>query len=246
MKFMRTLPLAWGLALGGLAAQAAPVIGAATDPVSGQSALTATGHDRFDTEFFADQAALADLLSGTGFAAGPLRAVGSEVEVRYVGTMAAHAGELFLQGSGALFSTRDGLSAADAAGDFSLTIDSISRSRTISGLSAFEALVFGMQAEAFAGDAGLGLAGNAAAQVLASGQGAVRARSVGTNTWLLGFETFGALDYADAVMWVRGVSFDSPPEPPPVQGVPLPGSLSLVLAGLGALALRPGRRRANR
>ena len=81
MKFMRTLPLTLGLALGGLATQAAPVIGAATDPVLGQSALTATGHDRFDTETFASGVALADLLSGSGFAAGPLRAVGSEVEV---------------------------------------------------------------------------------------------------------------------------------------------------------------------
>lgn len=242
MKLMRMLPLGLALSLAAWVAQAAPVIGAATDPVSGQSALTATGHDRFDTDFFSDEAALGALQSGNSFAAGPLRAVGSQVEVRYVGTGAAHDGRLFLQGAGDLFSTREGLSAADAALDFSLTIDTISRSRTISGLSAYEELVFGLDAQAYAGDSTLGLASNGALQVLATGSGAVRALSLGSNRWLLGFETFGALDYADAVLLVSGASFASPPTQPPTHGVPLPGSLSLALAGLGALAWRPRRR----
>jgi hypothetical protein len=231
-----------GLALGVLHVQAAPVIGAATAPVSGQSALTATGHDRFDTEFFFEEAALAGLLAGSDFAAGPLRAVGGEVEVRYVGTAAAHGGRLFLQGAGDLFSTRNGLSASDAAADFSLTIDTISSTRTISGLAAFDTLVFGLDAEAYSDSSLPALATHQATQVLASGAGSVRALDLGANRWLLGFETFGALDYADAVMLVSGVSFAGPPVTPPSHGVPLPGSLSLALAGLAVLALRPSRR----
>ena len=223
------------------AAHTAPVISAPIGEIAGQSALTALAYDRFDTEFAYQESDLAQLLGGDAFSA-PLRAVGNTVTVKYLGTTAAHGGKLFLSAAehgGELFQTRSGLSADAAVVDPFGFIDTIGTQRDITGLAAFEELRFGFDAWAYAGDAAI--PGNAAAQVLATTGGA-RAVHLSGNEWLIGFETFGATDYADAVMLVSGVTFAAPT----VQEVPTPGSLPLSLAALallGAFGRQPSRRR---
>jgi hypothetical protein len=224
-----------GALLGALVgAQAAPVIGPLDGATAVQSAVTAGQYDRWDTDFAFQESDLA-VLTGAGSQAytAPLRAVGSSVTVQYLGTLAAHSGTLFLSGVGDLFSLRSGLDAATAAADFSTYIDSIGQSLTISNLSAFDELTFGLQADAYAGVTSPYIPGNGASTVLAGVGGGARAVSLGGNDWLIGFETFGATDYADAVLRVSGVTFDSPPQS---SGLPAPGSLSLALAALGAAA----------
>ena len=222
------------------AVSATPVIGALDGLTAAQSGLTASQHDRWDLNFAFQESDLAVLTGASSqvFDA-PLRAVAGSVTVQYLGTLAAHAGTLRLDGAGDLFSLRAGLSAADAAADFSAYIDTVGQSRTISNLSAFEALAFSLQADAYEGNASLALAANVALTVQAGVGGGARAVNLGGNEWLIGFETFGATDYADAVLRVSGVTFASPPPPP---GVPTPGSLPLTLAALGAAgwALRCG------
>jgi hypothetical protein len=234
MSFRRGLSAALFAAAG--AATASPLIGALDGLTAAQSGLTASQHDRWDLGFAFQESDLAVLTGASSQAfSAPLRAVGSSVTVQYLGTLAAHTGTLRLDGVGDLFSLRAGLSAAAAAADFSAFIDTVGQSRTISNLSAFEEIAFSLQADAYAGNASRGLAANGSLTRHAGVGGGARAVSLGGNDWLIGFETFGATDYADAVIRLTGVTFDSPPLP---SGVPAPGSLPLTLAALGAAGCR--------
>ncbi|MBL8348742.1 MAG: hypothetical protein JNL87_00380 [Burkholderiaceae bacterium] len=203
-------------------AGAAPVIGALEGSGAAQSAFTAEGYDRLDTEAVLDL--YADALAALpGAGAVALAATGTEVTLRYLGTSAAHAGTLRWAGLGDLFSTRDGLSAADAMLDFSNVIGSIGLQRTVGGLALGDALDLAFDTEAFDGTA-LGLAGHAGGSA-----GPAHAVDLGGGRWLLGFESWGAQDFSDALLLVEGVAQAT-------AAVPLPGSLPLTLAGLTLLA----------
>jgi hypothetical protein len=216
------------------------------------------GFDRFNTELFADDSLLLQLAGGN-LLTQELRASGNTVRIEYAGTNAGRQAQLALAGVGegqslaalqaalldparALFSARsDGCSYLEwqAGGQF-CAIEQIGQYREISGLSAGEALVLGLQAETLAsGDAEQrdqaqswftgpqGGAQTAAARWLWLDDGRL----------LLGFEEGLDGDFNDFVWVLEGVGFADPGAP-----LPEPGALLLcLLAGLAAAKMRSRR-----
>lgn len=230
---------------------------------AGQSSLLGSGFDgldgfdRFNTELFADDSLLLQLASGT-LLTQELRATGSLLRIEYAGTNAGRQAQLALAGVGeglslaslqaalldpaqALFSARsEGCSYLEwqAGGQF-CAIEQIGQYREISGLTAGDALVLGLQAEALAsGDAEQ----REQVQSWFSGpQGGVQTAAarwlwLDDGRLLLGFEEGGDADFNDYVFLLDGVGFAGP-------GAQVAEPEALLLTLLAGLAAATSRRR---
>lgn len=239
LKLLRCIALLTAL-LPGLSGAAS--IGAQVDGGLGQSSLSATGDgfDRYAEPFWDGSLDLALLASGVGPQA--VYATGSSVRVQYGGTAAPQEARLMLAGNAGeladasrlLFEARGaGCSYFDWQADAFCAIDGVSDWREIGGLSAGEALFFGLQGDALDSND----AHDQVAIELFAHLGNARWVDLGGGRLMLGFENDGNGDHADWVFLFEGLSLSGP-----VVDLPLPGALGLVLLA-GACAGAWRRRR---
>jgi len=219
------------LALGLLAGQAqAGVVSALTGDTAAQAPMGWEAFSRFSTDAV-DDGLLAALAGGSP---GALYAAGGTVGIQYLGTGAARGATLSFGGS-ELFQTRSGCDYATALVDDFCIVDSIGLSRSISGLSAGDALHFDLLALAqLIGDA----AEQRASDQVFDSFTAARLLDLGGGSFVLGFEEGHDGDFNDMLFLVIGATTQAPTAGP--NDLPEPGSLALA-AGALALALRRRR-----
>ena len=213
--------------ISGMTAAPAATIGDATGQTAAQSALLSS-QGRFSTEDV-DAPLLAALASAH---TGPLFALGSAVDVRYLGTDAARSATLRFEGS-ALFDTRSGCDFATALADEFCLIDSIGLTRRIDGLAAGATISFSLDAQAqLLGDAA---ALRPTAQTFTSLAHA-RWLDLGGGQFVLGFEEGSDGSFNDMLFLLSGVTSTAP-----VTAVPEPGTAALLTASLLLLTRRRSR-----
>lgn len=208
-------------------AQAAS-IGAPSGQTATQSALL-SAQGRFSTDDV-DATLLASLATG---GTGPLYALGTAVDVRYLGTDAARNATLTFDGV-ALFDTRSGCDFSTALVDEFCLIDSIGLARRIEGLASGTALSFGLDAQAQL--LGSTAAQRPAAQTFTSLANA-RWLDLGGGQFVLGFEEGSDGSFNDVLLLLNGATSTAPI----AAVVPEPGTAAMLLGGLLLLARRHPR-----